>query len=229
MNRKDNDLGRFAILVASLMLLVVLTALDAELHFESLRVRVALTIVLVAGVYASINHRWVLAGALVLVMAPLGGNWAAQFVRSEFLDVVRQTGTVLFLSYVGVLVLYEIHDELEVSLDTVLGGVAVYLLIGIIYISIYEIVIHLAPGSFLFQGRDLEEVIGDPNSIHGLSVLMYYSFVTLTTLGYGDVTPVRPMAQMLSTSEAIVGQLFVAIFIARLVALYTRSVADRRS
>lgn len=229
MNLKDNDLGRFAILVASLMLLVVLTALDAELHYESLLVKVALTIVLAAGVYASSNHRWVFVGALVLVVAPLGGNWGSQFVHSESLDVVRHIGTVLFLSYVGVLVLYEVHDELEVSLDTVLGGVAVYLLIGVIYISIYEIVIDLAPGSFLFQGRDLEVVIGDPNTIHGLSVLMYYSFVTLTTLGYGDVTPVRPMAQMLSTSEAIAGQLFVAIFIARLVALYTRNVADRRS
>jgi hypothetical protein len=60
------------------------------------------------------------------------------------------------------------------------------------------------------------------SSAHSAKIL-YYSFVTLTTLGYGDITPVSELAQMMAVAEAVIGQLYIAIFIARLVALYVAS------
>jgi hypothetical protein len=97
-----------------------------------------------------------------------------------------------------------------VTADIIIGGISVYLLIGHLWFLFYRIVYLIDPKAFF-------------NSIerHGLYLLIYYSFTTLTSLGYGDIVPVNRIVMLLSNIEAIVGQLFPAIFIARLVSLFS--------
>ena len=88
-----------------------------------------------------------------------------------------------------------------------LGGVAAYLLLGVIWAYAYALVAELAPGAFS----------GPVSASDGPRVWFYFSFVTLATVGYGDVLPVHPVARSLATLEAVTGSLYLAILIARLV------------
>jgi voltage-gated potassium channel Kch len=76
------------------------------------------------------------------------------------------------------------------------------------------------PGSYLYQGDSLTAVLSGHPEIQSLAFLLYFSLVTVTTLGYGDIAPAMPAARMLCSLEAVIGQLFVAVFIARMVAIH---------
>ena len=99
----------------------------------------------------------------------------------------------------------------KVNGDTIKGGISVFFLIGTVWALFYSIVATLDPQAFS-QSLD---------SIDLLDSMFYFSFTTLTTLGYGDITPVSDLARTLANLEAIVGMMYPAIFIARLVGLYT--------
>lgn len=88
------------------------------------------------------------------------------------------------------------------------GGIAAYLLLGVIWAYAYALVGVLHPGAFS----------GPVSVADGPRAFYYFSFVTLATLGYGDVLPVHPAARSLATLEAVTGTLYLAILIARLVA-----------
>ena len=100
-----------------------------------------------------------------------------------------------------------------VNVHRIQGAVAAYLLLGLVWALAYELVALVAAGAF--SGTGLGGA-GRPDFI-------YFSFVTLTTVGYGDVTPVHPVARSLAVAEALTGQLYPAILLARLVSLATGS------
>lgn len=104
-----------------------------------------------------------------------------------------------------------IYKKNKVDLNTLNGGIAIFLLLAFIWFNFYAIILTL-----------------DPNAFRGLSTeterqyqIFYYSFTTITTLGYGDIIPLNKYALSLANAEAIIGLLYPAIFIARLVGLYT--------
>ena len=120
-------------------------------------------------------------------------------------------GTVVWLTYGAVM-----RPHRPVG-DRIVGAICVYLLIGLGCASVYETLDGVIPGSFRFPA-DTAWVTSNPIRYR------YFSFVTLATLGYGDVTPVTALAGILASMEAIGGQLYIGITVARLVAL---SLADR--
>lgn len=93
------------------------------------------------------------------------------------------------------------------------GAIAVYLLLGLAWAHGYAIVDTLIPGSF-------HSTVG---SLFSVSEWYYYSFATLTTLGYGDIVPIKQVSRSLATGEALTGQLYLTVLIARLVALEVMS------
>nr|WP_249732101.1 potassium channel family protein [Roseococcus sp. SDR] len=97
------------------------------------------------------------------------------------------------------------------------GAIAAYLLIGLIFACLFDLVQGLDPGAFQYNGPapEARQVVGH----------LFFSFVTLTTTGYGDVVPVHPVARALAILEALIGQLYLAILLARLVSL---EIAHRR-
>jgi len=110
-----------------------------------------------------------------------------------------------FLVSVVVLVL-TISSSRTVTADTIKGGLSVYFLIGIFFNLVYLIVLQLDPNAFA-------------NVVSAFADCFYFSFVTLTTLGYGDIVPVSPYAKSLAILEAFVGQVYLAVFIAQLVGM----------
>ncbi len=122
-----------------------------------------------------------------------------------------------FLAVTAVAILHTILEEKSVTLDTIFGGICVYLLMGVGWAEAYELLESLHPGSF-----DLSRVVASPPIREGM-LFAYFSFVTLTTLGYGEIVPMTAQAQSLVILEAVAGPLFLAIFIARLVGLHMAS------
>ncbi len=124
--------------------------------------------------------------------------------------------TVL-LSFTAIAIIVHVVRIEHVSLDTILGGVCVYLLIGETFTYLCSIIELMRAGSYLEGGHSLHI---PPNVNHLLGrrpELMYFSFLTLTTVGYGDIVPVAPLARVLAMLEALLGQIFLATFLAFLV------------
>jgi len=105
--------------------------------------------------------------------------------------------------------------------DTIFGGISVYLLIAITFALVYGLIDFLDPAAFSFG------VVQEANAARfpgrdGFAELIYFSFVTLTTLGYRDFVPVASVARSASALEAVIGQIYLAVFVARLVGLHMR-------
>ncbi len=124
----------------------------------------------------------------------------------------------IYAIYLGVAVLLILRDILfcqPITADTIRGGICVYFLIGFVWALLYGIVASFDPQAF---SQPL--IRGTSYSNESYSKVIYFSFVTLTTLGYGDIIPLSPLATMLTNLEAIIGQMYPAILISILVGGY---------
>jgi hypothetical protein len=146
----------------------------------------------------------------------------------DALAMVGGVFQVLFLGFTCGAILFHIVKRERLTMDTILGGVCAYLLVGEIFAFFFGMIEMIRPGSFLEGGHMLKE---PPNANHLLGrrpELTYFSFITLTTLGYGDIVPVAPIARVVAVLEALVGQIFLATFLAFLVGNYLAQRQDDR-
>jgi hypothetical protein len=168
---------------------------------------VAAALLLISGVLALGERglaRTVLLPAAMLTLAVDVASWLRP-VPQVWVDATSLLSLVLFV----VLVLWQTLRAGPVTLHRIQGAVAAYLLLGVIWAYAYSILSLLRPGAFS----------GAVHAADGPRAWLYYSFVTLTTVGYGDVLPVHPAARSLAMLEAVVGPLYLAILVARLVGL----------
>ena len=222
----ERELGRFAILLGTLVLLLTLVPIVSRDGPGGPIVSIGVTAVLLAGLYLTVGKRWALTLAILLALPTLGAQWLGEYWLSYVLDPRGQVAfrfgmNLLFFALTAGLVLQSLWRQSEVSTDTILGGINVYLLLGLVFTFAHGLLETLQPGAYQMGGLPLTEQLIGGEGYASLSTFIYYSFTTLTTLGYGDISPARPVSQMLSSAEAVVGQLYVAVFIARLVALHT--------
>ncbi len=124
------------------------------------------------------------------------------------------SSVAFFCLLIGVL-LKQVFRQGPVTSHRIRGAIAAYLLIGFTWTFIYALIALFVPGAFSFP-QSMTAQPGDPKH---QSALVYYSFVTMATLGYGDIVPVHPVARMFAISEALIGLLFPATLLARLVSL----------
>jgi hypothetical protein len=132
------------------------------------------------------------------------------------------------LGFAAAAILTRITREERISLDTILGGICIYLLIGETFTYLHSIVELIHPGSYLEGGQALHV---PPHVNHLLGrrpELTYFSFITLTTVGYGDILPVATVARIVAVIEALLGQIFLATFLAFLVGNYLAQRQDER-
>ena len=107
-----------------------------------------------------------------------------------------------------------VFRQKRVTVDSIFGAVAAYLLIAAWFAVIHMLILHVDPKSFRLPDATPEA----PGVVR--SDLLYFSLITLVTVGYGDIVPVSPFARMVSAFEGVVGQFFVAAVVAMLVARY---------
>lgn len=149
---------------------------------------------------------------IILVTLGVGGNILALAGTGIFFVYLSLCSYTLFLLLTISLATRQVTRSGTVDVNSIIGAICIYLLLGLIWAFFYLFVNILIPGSFNVQISGSAYV--------QLQDFLEYSFVTLTTVGYGDITPVRETARALSTIEAILGQFYIAILVAGLVAAF---------
>ncbi len=147
-----------------------------------------------------------LTGAGITVVA-LVLRWTDHLFPLPALQVADYLATIACVLLFCLIILARVFKSGPVTFRRIEGAIAVYLLLGLAWAYAYQLLEYTDPGSFS----------GAVTQSGGFSSWTYFSFVTLATLGYGDIAPVHPVARSLATAEAITGQLYLAILIARLV------------
>lgn len=205
----------FLFSIAALLFLEPLVPDPVISYYISL---VLFTLILITGVYAVRGKRRHLIHSLVLLLPTLVLFWLQVPTDNEFYIIIARTSPVLLFSYISVLIFMDVLTTRQVNADMIAGGVSVYLMMGLIFGLIYQAHFLLDPGTFSVS-ESLE--VANVDETNTLYLFTYFSFVTMTTLGYGDISPLALHTRNLVQIETLAGQMYVAIFIARLVSIQT--------
>lgn len=215
---------RYAWLLATIVVMLGIPAIITRTDGPIPSLELVSTAVLVAALFSlGRGVRLRLAG-IGLALPALLANWLAWGMKSRTLDIVGDVLACVFFSLVTVAIFSSLLRSRRITLDTILGGICVYLLIGVVFMEAYSGLEKLAPGSLLEGGRPIAHAV----ELARLPQLTYFSFVTLSTLGYGDIVPSSAAARRLAAAEAVLGQVYIAVFIARLVGLHLVQGGPRR-
>jgi len=160
--------------------------------------------------------------AMTLAVCSFSVTLAAIYHPVRILWIATWTLTALFFGYVSVILFMHLGRPGRITRGRLYVSVSLYFLLGVFYFAVFDLVDSIHPGSFVGAGFPA----GTAGSPAGTGMTrashLYFSFATLTTLGYGDIVPVTPLARMLAVLEAATGVLYIAITVARLIAAYQR-------
>jgi voltage-gated potassium channel Kch len=200
---------RFNILLVTLLLLLLIYPFLE--HFKLTGLRLLLnaftTIIMISSVYAVSENRHQLFLALSVILPAIFFGWGHELLQVKMSHVGATVMQAIAFGFVAFHILRYALRRGPVNAEKIAAAVCVYLIIGVVWQDLYVIVDIFIPGSFNSAASSRLEYL-------------YFSFVTLSTLGYGDITPANGPAQALAYTEALVGQLYLTILVARLVGLY---------
>ncbi len=217
---------RFLFLLAALTLLLVsaplVRTLGPERHpmLPGIVFAVAFSAMLLAAVFAVSRSRRSNLLALLLAIPVIVLQVVRVWRESDSVAIAAHVVGLLFLVYTVVLILKFLFTTGRVSSDMICASLCVYLLLGVLWAITYSLIQIFDGQSFLSAYADNGE--GRTMRFGGERTLtaLYYSFVTMSTLGYGDIVPRSSLARMAAAMQAIVGQLYLAVLVARLVGLH---------
>lgn len=132
---------------------------------------------------------------------------------------------IVFLTYTVIVILKGAFEQPEVSFDSINGAFCGYLLIGLVFGHLFCMAEFCWPNSFIIQ-EQLGKLPADEHHRHWL--LTYFSLITLTTVGYGDIIPLSAAARTLAWLEAVIGQFYIAVIVAQLISLNVASALRKR-
>jgi hypothetical protein len=170
---------------------------------------IGFSVMLISGVVIAWGQWKLFAFTSVAAGTALTIRWVEWNHHTTRTLLLSDWSTLFAVATIAIVLLSQIFRPGRVSHLRIQGAIAVYLLFGVLWAHAYHIAAIVHPGSFRGPAEELSNVSG----------WAYYSFVTLTTVGYGDITPVSQVARTLSIGEALTGQLYLAVLIARLVAM----------
>lgn len=212
--------NNFSYMLIALLIFIVAVPIAHDLELVSLRTSraVAIFCLLVIGVW-SLRYagRLFTIGMSVVILGVILNIWA--FVSEN--NPLHIASLLILIAFLLVAIFTDLRQVAvvnDLSPNRIIGAICVYLMLGVIWSIAYSVLEFSQPGSF----RGLTEVFTpgwNPDWI-------YFSFVTLTTLGYGDITPATQTARSLAIAEAIVGQFYIAVLVAGLVSAYMSARSD---
>ena len=201
--------NRFGFLLASIVLFMILRPFVEDLVRISFVMEIFVSAILLSGIYAVNEDRASLVLALLTGLPALFTNWSFHFWKIPSLLLIHYISGVLFFGIATIIILRHLLNQKEITVDLIWGAVCGYFLIGFMWGDIFSLLETIQPGSFNLG----EQQVLDIDSF------IYFSFVTLATLGYGDIVPLTEQAQSLSIIETVMGQMYLAVNIATLVAI----------
>jgi ion channel len=207
-------------LLVALAALLICAPFVEELEGGRLILSGLFSLVLLAAVVAVAGRKRTLIIALVLAVPAITARWINYFRPDLIHAAVFLVCALLLLAFVIGHVLQFVLRAPVVTVEVLCASIAAYLMLGLMWTVAYWLVDQVTPGgAFSFNTGSSTQSMGGFNGI-------YFSFITLSTVGYGDITPLSRAARWLAAIEAMTGLLYVAVLIARLVSLYSNAKAD---
>jgi len=179
--------------------------------------KVIYSVILLTGILSVSKNRKYLILVSTLAVIGLIVNWLSQIEPTTPILIAHDFAAILYNLFFAMAILIKTFKKGEITYHRIVGSIVVYLLFGLTFAYVFHAVY----------------LIGGPSSFNnintaGLRDCLYFSFTSLTTMGYGDITPVHPLARSLANLEALFGQLYPAILIARLVSMEFESSSKKK-
>jgi hypothetical protein len=222
--------GRYIWIMTGLFLMMIIGPLIGRFEIIATHVYIGDLLVggvLMAAVRAFFKDRRHFATCVILGMAAILVGTFGRYLPADdqnWFTVMALSLDTLLLSYLILLISADVFTTKEVDADTICGSISVYLLISGVFASVFSILLLLEPTSFFVP----DAPISVDASLGPDRLMAYFSLITITTVGYGDITPQSELARSLANLEAIIGQVYLTVLVARLVGSHISTVAYRR-
>ena len=156
----------------------------------------------------------------ILAAAATAERLAMFFSSNHKLGIIGSVSWLLFFAFITWHELRAVLRQREVTSETICMSISVYLLIGLTWAFLYTLTYQIEPHAFSFPGTDVVTAnVPTEKQESVVLVLVYFSLVTLTTIGYGDISPLTMKARYAAIAEGVTGQFYLAILVARLVGM----------
>jgi hypothetical protein len=179
------------------------------------------SLVMISAVLSAWSEKHTRRLILVAALLPLSLLWLELLYKEPWFTMASGSIRLAMVAVFAAVLLGRVLAEGPVTGARLKGAIAVYLLIGVIWEEAYRVVSIAAPGALSVAAKDV-------NSVKYTAELLYFSFSTLTTAGYGDIVPVNPIARALANAEAITGQMYIVLLIGRLLSLHLAQEGERK-
>lgn len=209
--------GRYGSLLIALLLVMLLQPIVDTIVGKYL-LEALFIITLLAGLRAIKVKKELLRFEVILLVVSLALSIAGTIPGYEALFFTGIAGRALFMILIAVTILFDLFRSPKVTGDSLAGAVCIYLMIALIWGHLFLLVEFLLPGSFSFTHGDKAMALWLSREFYPF---YYYSLITMTTVGFGDMLPLTTAARTLTTLEAIIGQVYLTILVARLVGMYS--------
>jgi voltage-gated potassium channel len=203
--------SRFLILLILILFMLVLAPFLKNFVQTKLLMDVFLTIIYIFIIYTIRLKAPQAIIASILVFPLIVATWSTYFVEIRTVSLLTRIFGTLFFAYAAINIIRIVIKSEEVTRETIFAAIVVYLLMALMWAFLYMTLERVSPGSFSFP---------DKGSWGETMRFEYLSFVTITTLGYGDITPTTDQASALVLTEAFVGQIYLVVLVAWLVGMY---------
>lgn len=214
--RMQDETGLSVLLFLLVAYVFVVSPIAPHTGVLSWLLDVLFTLILVAANTALSRRRGLFVFTMALAVGAFVLQWWLHFTGSPIVFAAASVMSILFLGVTLVGILSRTLAGGHITIHRVTGSVACYLMLALGWAIAFRMVEVFAPGSFDLAGHGpLSRTEG------GIGPMVYFSLVTITTLGYGDISPISPLACTLSTLEALMGQLFLVVLVARLVSMWS--------
>ena len=200
-------------LLIALVLLFVFFPFVEEVKGGDVIIAILLSLVLLSAVLAVADRKGVFFIALVLAIPAIVGRWINHFRPDLVPPPVFLVAGLALIAFVVANLLRFVLRAPSVNTEVLCASISAYLMLGLLWTVAYWLVAQVTPDAFLFN-------TGPKETMSGFNAF-YFSFITLSTVGYGDIAPVSRIARWLAATEAMTGLLYVTVLIARLVSLYS--------
>ncbi len=202
-------------LLIALVLLIISAPFIESLTYGGAVEAILMTVVMFFAVLAVGGNRRTLLWAILLVIPAVSGRWLNSMNPELLATEFHRIAELVFLGFIVGHLLRFVMRAPHVNAEVLCGGLAGYLMLGLIWMVAYMLVEKAYPGAFIYTA-------GAPGQRSMDSFTsFYFSFATITTIGYGEIIPVANVARMLAVMEGVTGMFYVAVVISRLVALYS--------
>jgi hypothetical protein len=218
---------RFKLLLGGLVVLLLVGPVIFQLLLDVFPVAAGFLLLIVAmftllvGTLAVSDTPRKRAISLVLLVLSLVVDGAVALGWHDEVAICHHCLRILIIGFVMAAVLWELFQPAVVTFETVCSSLCVYLMIGAVWANLFDLLEILEPGSIITSARvSADSRSGLNNDVARTMRMLYFSFVTLSSVGYGDVVPATTAARMFAVTEAIVGQMYLLVMVSRLVGLH---------